>query len=84
MSLAARAMTGAAPVPVPPPMPAVTNTICAPDKMIADLLDRFLGRGPADFRLRSGAKTLGDLQAHLDYALGLRRRSGPARPYWRQ
>ena len=31
-SLATRAMTGAAPVPVPPPMPAVTNTMCAPDR----------------------------------------------------
>ena len=30
MSRAMRAMTGAAPVPVPPPMPAVTNTMCAP------------------------------------------------------
>ena len=30
ISRAALAMTGAAPVPVPPPMPAVTNTIWAP------------------------------------------------------
>ncbi len=30
ISLATRAMTGAAPVPVPPPMPAVMNSICAP------------------------------------------------------
>ena len=30
MSLAMRAMTGAAPVPVPPPMPAVMNSMCAP------------------------------------------------------
>ncbi len=29
-SLAARAITGAAPVPVPPPMPAVMNNMCAP------------------------------------------------------
>ena len=29
-SRAARAMTGAAPVPVPPPMPAVTKTMCEP------------------------------------------------------
>ena len=29
-SRAARATTGAAPVPVPPPMPAVMNTMCAP------------------------------------------------------
>ena len=32
ISLAQRATTGAAPVPVPPPMPAVTNTMCAPDR----------------------------------------------------
>ncbi|GJE72433.1 hypothetical protein CHKEEEPN_3989 [Methylorubrum podarium] len=31
MSRAARAMTGAAPVPVPPPMPAVINAMCAPE-----------------------------------------------------
>ena len=29
-SRAARAITGAAPVPVPPPIPAATNSICAP------------------------------------------------------
>ena len=31
-SRAARAMVGAAPVPVPPPMPAVTKTMCEPDR----------------------------------------------------
>ena len=30
ISLAMRAITGAAPVPVPPPMPAVMNSMCAP------------------------------------------------------
>ena len=30
ISLATRAITGAAPVPVPPPMPAVMNSMCAP------------------------------------------------------
>ena len=30
ISRAVLAITGAAPVPVPPPMPAVTNTMCAP------------------------------------------------------
>ena len=73
-SRAARAMTGAAPVPVPPPMPAVTNTMCEPVEMIADLVDRFLGGGAADFRLRAGAETLGDGDAHLDDALGRGRR----------
>ncbi len=31
-SRAARAITGAAPVPVPPPMPAVMNTMCEPER----------------------------------------------------
>ena len=31
-SRAALAMIGAAPVPVPPPMPAVMNTMCAPSR----------------------------------------------------
>ena len=31
ISLAMRAITGAAPVPVPPPMPAVMNSMCAPE-----------------------------------------------------
>ena len=35
---------------------------------------RLLGRGAADVRLRAGAKALGDLQAHLDDALGARQR----------
>ena len=42
--------------------------------MIADLVDHFLGGRAADLGLRAGAETLGDLQAHLDDALGLRQR----------
>ena len=41
-------------------------------EMIADLVDHLLGRGAADVRLRAGAEALGDLNAHLDDALGLR------------
>ena len=73
-SRAARAMTGAAPVPVPPPMPAVMNTMCAPFEVIVDLVDHLLGGRAADFGLRAGAETLGDGDAHLDDALGLRQR----------
>src|SRR5262249_46510969 len=40
-------------------------------EMIADLVDRFLGRCPPDFRLRAGAEPFGDGHAHLDDALGL-------------
>ena len=70
ISRAARAMTGAAPVPVPPPMPAVTNTMCDAGEVIADFLDRLLGGRAADLGLRAGAEALGDLQAHLDDAVG--------------
>ena len=39
-SLAAFAITGAAPVPVPPPIPAVTKTIFAPcNKLIISFID---------------------------------------------
>ncbi len=43
-------------------------------EMIADLIDHFLGRRAADIRLRAGAETLGDLNPHLDDALGLGQR----------
>ena len=41
-------------------------------EMIADLVDHLLGRGAPDVGLRAGAETFGDLDAHLDDALGLR------------
>jgi hypothetical protein len=62
---------GAALVPVPPPMPAVTNTIGA-GEMVADLVDDFLRRGGADIRLRTGPEALRDLGAHLHDALRFR------------
>jgi len=43
-------------VPVPPPMPAVTNTI-APAQMIADFVDHLFGRSAPDIRLGAGAET---------------------------
>jgi hypothetical protein len=63
--------TGAAPVPVPPPMPAVMNTMCDAGQVIVDLVDHFFGRGTADFRLRPGAKTFRHGHAHLDETFGL-------------
>ena len=42
-------------------------------QMVANLLDRLLGRRPADFGFRAGAEALGDLQSHLDDPLGARR-----------
>ena len=52
-------MIGAAPVPVPPPMPAVMKHMCAPGQVIDDLLDRLLGGGGADRGTGAGAQALG-------------------------
>ena len=46
------------------------HQVCALE-MIADLVDRLLRRGPADFRLRAGAEPFSDRHPHLDDALGL-------------
>ncbi len=59
-------MTGAAPVPVPPPMPAVMNTMCEPRQMVVDLVEAFFGRGAPDFRVRARAETFGHRDAELD------------------
>ena len=58
MSRAVLAMTGAAPVPVPPPMPAVTNTMLAPERWSRISSITSCGRGRADVRLRAGAEAL--------------------------
>ena len=71
-SLAMRAMTAAAPVPVPPPMPAAMNTMCDAGDLRADLLDRLFGRRFADLGLRAGAKTFGEVGAELNAVLGAR------------
>ena len=60
------AITGAAPVPVPPPMPAVTNTMSAPAIRSAMLLHALLGGAPADLGVGAGAQALGQRVAELD------------------
>ena len=60
------AMTGAAPVPVPPPMPAVTNTMSAPEMRSAMLLHALLGRAAPDLGVRARAEALGQRVAELD------------------
>ena len=40
-------------------------------QVIDDFVDALLGGGAADFRLRAGAKALGDMRAELDQPLGL-------------
>ena len=46
-------------------------------EVVGDLVDRLLGGGAADLRLRAGAETLGDGDAHLDQPLGLATTSAP-------
>ena len=70
MSRAALAMTGAAPVPVPPPMPAAMKHMCAPSSARSISSMRLFGGGAADFGPRAGAEALGDLEPELDAAVG--------------
>ena len=69
-SRAALAMMGAAPVPVPPPMPAVTNTMCAPvgENRGSHRLPLRLRRTP--FRAASRRQGLRSAGYQLDDALG--------------
>ena len=65
-SLAMRATTGAPPVPVPPPMPAVMNTMSAPRELVTDGLGVLERRLPPDLRVGARAQPLGQLRAELD------------------
>ena len=72
-------MTGAAPVPVPPPMPQVMKTRSAPwsdrGHLVAILLDRLA----ADLGPRAGAEAARQLLADLDLDVGLGDQRAPAR-----
>ena len=70
ISRAARAITGAAPVPVPAAHAGGDEHHVRAREVIANLFQRFFGRGLADLGLRAGAEPLGHLQAHLDDAFG--------------
>ena len=56
ISLATRAITGAAPVPVPPPMPAVMNSMCAPSIAARMSSTASFRRLAALLRLAAGAQ----------------------------
>ena len=75
ISLATRAITGAAPVPVPPPMPAVMNSMCAPSIALADVVDRRFRRVTALLGLAAGAQAVG---AELDGLVRVAARSACA------
>ena len=67
MSLAIFAITGAAPVPVPPPIPAVTKSIFVPIKHFADLLFAFKGSIFPYFRIRAAAESFGKVRTNLKF-----------------
>ena len=67
MSRAISATTGAAPVPVPPPMPAGHEHQIRALERAGDLLAALLGGLLADFRRCARAETLGQLFADLDH-----------------
>ena len=79
ISRAICATIGAAPVPVPPPMPQVTKTRSAPwtacEHLVAVLLDGL----PADLGPRAGAEPARQLLADLDLDVGLGGRAAPGR-----
>ena len=56
---------GAAPVPVPPPMPAVTKTMSAPLEMLGEPLDVFQRGALADLGVAAGAEAARELLAEL-------------------
>jgi hypothetical protein len=76
--LAICATTGAPPVPVPPPMPAVMNTMSAPPSTSADALAVLDCRLAADFGVGARAQALGDVAAQLQQGSRLQRLSACA------
>src|SRR4030095_371829 len=69
------ATTGAPPVPVPPPLPAVMKTMSAPlsvssDRLL-DLLALRLGGLPAHLGVAAGAQTPGEVAADVELGVGV-------------
>ena len=83
-SLATRAITEAAPVPVPPPMPAAMNTMWAAGERGADVLERLLRGGLADFGFGAGAEAFREARAELDAHVPRPRPPAPGRRCWRR
>ena len=70
-SLATCATTGAAPVPVPPPMPAVMNSMSQPSISSTMRSRSSIAAWRPDFRIGARAQTLGDVAADLQSGLHL-------------
>ena len=71
ISRAISPISGAAPVPVPPPMPAVMKTRSAPSSAASNFVAALLERRPADLGTRAGAQPTGQLPPDLDLRAAL-------------
>ena len=70
------ATTGAPPVPVPPPSPAVTKTMSAPLMHLLDLLRVVLGGLRAHVGVGAGAEAPGQLAADVELDIGVTHQQG--------
>ena len=70
-AFAISAMIGAPPVPVPPPLPAVMNTMSAPLQHLFDLLAVLLGGLAADLGVGAGAEPTRELAAEVELHVGV-------------
>ena len=71
MLRASSAMIGAAPVPVPPPSPAVMNTMSAPLMHLFDLVAVRLGGVAADLGIAARAEAAGEVAADVELDVGV-------------
>ena len=81
-ALAISATTGAAPVPVPPPLPAVMKTMSAPLRAssISDAV--LLGGLAADLGIAARTEAPGELAADVELEVGVAHRAAPGRRCW--
>ena len=70
-AFATSAMTGAAPVPVPPPLPAVMNTMSAPVQRLLDLVAVILGGLPTDLGIAAGPEAARELAPDVELDVGI-------------
>ena len=71
IDFAMRATTGAPPVPVPPPSPAVTKTMSAPRERLFDLLGVVLRGAATHLGVGAGAEAAGELATDVELDVGV-------------
>ena len=79
IDLAIRATTGAPPVPVPPPSPAVTKTMSAPVRACSISFGVVFGGTTPDLGVRAGAEAAGELAPDIELDVGVAHEEAPGR-----